>query len=72
MPVAHPRLMLALLACAQLIIALDATILFVALPSIGDELRFSAQQLQWVISAYSVAFGGCLLLGGRCACPGCS
>ncbi|WP_437880284.1 MFS transporter [Pseudomonas sp. LRF_L74] len=59
--------MLALLACAQLIIALDATILFVALPSIGEQLAFSAQQLQWVISAYSVAFGGCLLLGGRCA-----
>ncbi|MGG2399181.1 MFS transporter [Pseudomonas sp. SH1-B] len=59
--------MLALLACAQLIIALDATILFVALPTIGAELAFSAQQLQWVISAYSVAFGGFLLLGGRCA-----
>lgn len=67
MPVAHPRLMLALLACAQLIIALDASILFVALPSIGAQLAFSAQQLQWVISAYSVAFGGFLLLGGRCA-----
>jgi EmrB/QacA subfamily drug resistance transporter len=57
--------MLALLALAQLIIALDATIVFVALPAIGAALRFSAQQLQWVISAYTVAFGGALLLGGR-------
>jgi len=57
--------MLLLLATAQLIIALDATIVFVALPQIGDHLGFSAQQLQWVVSAYSVAFGGFLLLGGR-------
>ncbi|KAF1053303.1 MAG: putative MFS-type transporter EfpA [Stenotrophomonas maltophilia] len=63
----HPSLMLMLLACAQLIIALDSTIIFVALPSIGAQLQFSAGQLQWVVSAYSVAFGGCLLLGGRCA-----
>lgn len=59
--------MLVLLACAQLIIALDATIVFVALPDIGRHLGFSAQQLQWVVSAYSVAFGGFLLLGGRAA-----
>ena len=58
-------LMLLLLATAQLIIALDATIVFVALPQIGSHLDFSAQQLQWVVSAYSVAFGGFLLLGGR-------
>ena len=57
--------MLLLLATAQLIIALDATIVFVALPQIGTHLAFSAQQLQWVVSAYSVAFGGFLLLGGR-------
>jgi MFS family permease len=57
--------MLMLLATAQLIIALDATIVFVALPQIGAHLDFSAQQLQWVVSAYSVAFGGFLLLGGR-------
>ncbi|MCX7080754.1 MAG: MFS transporter, partial [Pseudomonas sp.] len=59
--------MLLLLATAQLIIALDATIVFVALPEIGSHLGFSAQQLQWVVSAYSVAFGGFLLLGGRAA-----
>lgn len=57
--------MLGLLAMAQLIIALDATIVFVALPEIGAALHFSAHQLQWVISAYTVAFGGALLLGGR-------
>lgn len=56
---------LTVLAMAQLIIALDATIVFVALPEIGGALRFSAQQLQWVVSAYTVAFGGFLLLGGR-------
>lgn len=65
-PLAKPSgWMLLLLATAQLIIALDATIVFIALPEIGQELGFSAQQLQWVVSAYSVAFGGFLLLGGR-------
>ncbi len=65
-PAAKPSgWMLLLLATAQLIIALDATIVFIALPEIGQELGFSAQQLQWVVSAYSVAFGGFLLLGGR-------
>lgn len=58
---------LALLAIAQLIIALDVTIVYVALPDIGADLGFSAQTLQWVVSAYAVAFGGALLLGGRAA-----
>jgi len=62
-----PRLALALLATAQLIIALDATIIFVALHDMGRALQINAQQLQWVVSAYTVAFGGCLLLGGRAA-----
>ena len=53
-PLAKPSgWMLLLLATAQLIIALDATIVFVALPEIGSHLGFSAQQLQWVVSAYS-------------------
>ncbi|TWD79666.1 EmrB/QacA subfamily drug resistance transporter [Kribbella amoyensis] len=56
---------LALLAFAQLIIAIDYTIVFVAVPEIGRELGFSAQTLQWVVSGYAVAFGGFLLLGGR-------
>lgn len=56
---------LALLAFAQLIISVDYNIVYVALPQIGSGLGFSAQHLQWVISAYAVAFGGFLLLGGR-------
>ncbi|MFJ2771621.1 MFS transporter [Streptomyces sp. NPDC087300] len=56
---------LALLAFAQLIISVDYNIVYVALPEIGGGLGFSAQHLQWVISAYAVAFGGFLLLGGR-------
>jgi EmrB/QacA subfamily drug resistance transporter len=61
----RPRLALALLAFAQLIISLDYNIVYVALPEIGSQLGFSAQTLQWVVSAYAVAFGGFLLLGGR-------
>ncbi|MGW4500534.1 MFS transporter [Micromonospora sp. NPDC004336] len=61
----HPALALALLAFAQLIISLDYNIVYVALPEIGAQLGFSAQTLQWVVSAYAVAFGGFLLLGGR-------
>jgi EmrB/QacA subfamily drug resistance transporter len=56
---------LALLAFAQLIISIDYNIVYVALPHIGTSLGFSAHTLQWVISAYAVAFGGFLLLGGR-------
>ncbi len=63
----HPGAALALLSLSQLLIALDATIVFVALDAIGRHLQMDARHLQWVISAYSVAFGGCLLLGGRCA-----
>ncbi|MFI5619663.1 MFS transporter [Streptomyces sp. NPDC051567] len=58
-------LTLALLAFAQLIISIDYNIVYVALPDIGSGLGFSVQSLQWVISAYAVAFGGFLLLGGR-------
>src|SRR5206468_11436400 len=56
---------LALLAFAQLIISIDYNIVYVALPHIGASLGFTAHTLQWVISAYAVAFGGFLLLGGR-------
>ncbi|OZI34160.1 MFS transporter [Bordetella genomosp. 10] len=58
---------LALLAFAQLIYSLDINIVFVALPEIGAGLGFSAQTLQWVVSAYTVFCGGFLLLGGRAA-----
>lgn len=57
-----------MLAFAQLIVSLDYNIVYVALPDIGRELGFSAQNLQWVVSAYAVAFGGFLLLGGRATC----
>ncbi|NUR31356.1 MAG: MFS transporter, partial [Catenulispora sp.] len=59
--------MLALLAFAQFISAIDYNIVYVALPEIGRQLGFSTHMLQWVVSAYAVAFGGFLLLGGRAA-----
>lgn len=58
---------LALLCGAFLMVILDAAIVIVALPSIGADLGFSEQGLQWVISAYAVTFAGLLLLGGRAA-----
>lgn len=60
-------LALFVLATAQLISALDYNIVYVALPEIGQKLGFTSHSLQWVFSAYSVAFGGLLLLGGRAA-----
>ncbi|WP_220729898.1 MFS transporter [Streptomyces radicis] len=66
-PQTRPGLTLALLALAQFIIAVDFDIVFVALPEIQRDLGFSDQSLQWVISAYTVALGGFLLLGGRAA-----
>lgn len=56
---------LALLAVTQFLAATDFDIVFVALPSIGRSLGFDAAGLQWVVSAYTVALGGVLLLGGR-------
>jgi EmrB/QacA subfamily drug resistance transporter len=58
---------LALLCGAFFMVILDASIVFVALPSIGADLGFSEQGLQWVVSAYALTFGGLLLLGGRAA-----
>src|SRR3954452_1080721 len=52
---------------AQFMVILDATIVNVALPSIQRGLHFSATDLQWVINAYTLVFGGFLLLGGRMA-----
>jgi EmrB/QacA subfamily drug resistance transporter len=60
-------LALALLASAQFVVVLDASIVNVALPSIGRELAFSQENLAWVINAYTLVFGGFLLLGGRMA-----
>jgi MFS family permease len=59
------RLRLALLIFAAFVISIDFNIVYVALPDIGHELGFTAQSLQWVVSAYAVGFGGLLLLGGR-------
>lgn len=59
--------MLAVLAFAQFISAIDYNIVYVALPEIGRQIGFSTQTLQWVVSAYAVAFGGLMLLGGRAA-----
>ena len=58
---------LVLLAAAQFVIVLDASIVNVALPSLGRDLHFSGDDLSWVVNAYTLVFGGFLLLGGRLA-----
>jgi EmrB/QacA subfamily drug resistance transporter len=68
--VTSPRLKwlgLALLGAVQFMVVLDIAIVNVALPSIQTDLEFSQANLQWVISAYALVFGGFLLLGGRTA-----
>jgi EmrB/QacA subfamily drug resistance transporter len=67
-PVDTPRaknLALALLAMTQFVVVLDAAIVNVALPSIGRDLDFARDDLSWVVNAYTLVFGGFLLLGGR-------
>ena len=61
------NLALALLAMTQFVIVIDASIVNVALPSIGAHLHFSPDDLSWVVNAYTLTFGGFLLLGGRLA-----
>ena len=58
---------LALIVAAQFMVVLDVAIVNVALPSIKTDLNFSQESLQWVVTAYSIFFGGMLLLGGRLA-----
>src|SRR5436190_9443096 len=58
---------LAVIVAAQFMVVLDVAIVNVALPSIKTDLHFSETSLQWVITAYSIFFGGVLLLGGRLA-----
>lgn len=66
--VKHKGLALAILAAAQFMVILDATIVNVALPAIQKALGFTTDsQLQWVVTAYALVFGGFLLLGGRLA-----
>ncbi len=58
---------LAVIVAAQFMVVLDVAIVNVALPSIKTDLHFTQESLQWVITAYSILFGGVLLLGGRLA-----
>ncbi|GAA3736404.1 MFS transporter [Streptomyces tremellae] len=64
---AHRWWALAVIALAQLMVVLDATIVNIALPSAQRDLGISTGNRQWVITAYTLAFGGLLLLGGRIA-----
>jgi EmrB/QacA subfamily drug resistance transporter len=56
---------LVLISVAQLMVVLDSTIATIALPYIGADLRMEADNLQWIVTGYALAFGGLLLLGGR-------
>ena len=58
---------LALLCMTQFMVVLDASIVNIALPSIGEALNFSQENLSWVVNGYILTFGGFLLLGGRMA-----
>jgi EmrB/QacA subfamily drug resistance transporter len=61
----HPALALTIIAASQLMVVLDATIVNIALPQIQQALHFSTTSLSWVLNAYTLTFGGLLLLGGR-------
>src|SRR6201995_1184050 len=61
----HPGLALLVIATAQLMVVLDATIVNVALPHIQTALQFSDNGLEWVVNGYALTLGGLLLLGGR-------
>ena len=66
--VRHSKTALIVTVClAQFMVVLDATVTNVALPTIARNLHFSTSDLQWVITAYTLTFGGFLLLGGRSA-----
>ncbi len=62
---ARPALMLMVIAGAQLMVVLDATIVNIALPSMGDYFHRDQTDMTWALNAYTLAFGGLLLLGGR-------
>jgi EmrB/QacA subfamily drug resistance transporter len=61
----NPWLVLVLVCMAQFMVVLDATVVNVALPSIQKDLNISDADLQWIVNAYALTFGGFLLLGGR-------
>lgn len=65
--IVNPWLILVVVCFAQFMVVLDATIVNVALPSIQKDLGLSATNLQWIVNAYTLVFGGFLLLGGRAA-----
>src|SRR5881296_1574164 len=58
-------LVLVIVCVAQFMVILDATVVNVALPTIQTALHFSSADLQWIVNAYTLVFGGFLLLGGR-------
>src|SRR3954469_24723691 len=60
-----PGIALAVIAACQLMVVLDATIVNIALPSIQTALKFQTANLSWVLNAYTLTFGGLLLLGAR-------
>lgn len=60
-------LLLAVVCIGQFMVVLDLSIVNVALPAMQRDLHFSTSQLQWVVNAYALTFGGFLLLGGRAA-----
>ena len=66
-PTIHRWRAFAVLAVAYFMTIVDLTIVNVALPTIGRKLQFSETNLQWVVTAYGLTFGGFLLLGGRAA-----
>ncbi|MFJ7181326.1 MFS transporter [Streptomyces massasporeus] len=61
----RPGIALTVIAACQLMVVLDATIVNIALPHIQEALEFSTTDLTWVVSSYTLTFGGLLLLGGR-------
>src|SRR4051812_26552634 len=61
----HRGWALAIICVAQLMVVLDATVINVAIPSIRTDLHFSDSNLRWIVTAYSLTFGGLLLFGGR-------
>ena len=65
----HKGMALFLLCLVQFMVVLDIAIVNVALPSIQNSLHFSETNLSWVINAYTLTFGGLLLLGGRAGRP---
>src|SRR5437879_10126449 len=63
--VTNPWIVLVLICLAQFMVILDATLVNVALPSMQHDLHLSEGSLQWLVNAYTLVFGGFLLLGGR-------